>query len=121
MSNVIYKPFKSIEEIKVKGEFIKKGKIIPSRILRCSKRKCQHKVTAGTDLYAFPTLSGWLILGDLERLGTYVIRIVGIKNANLNGSPYVNGDSQWLVTDGRTPAETLASFNKHYLQKNKAQ
>ena len=120
MINVIYKPFKSIEEIKAKGEFIKKGKIIPSRILRFSKRKCQHKITAGSDLYALPTLSGWLILGCLSG-GVHIIRIVSIKNANLNGSPYINGETEFIASNEYMPAEVLASFNESYLLKNKTQ
>lgn len=55
---VIFKPFKSIDEIKEKGEFIKKGKILPSRIIKISKRKSQHKVKANCNLWAFPTKSG---------------------------------------------------------------
>ena len=111
-----YKPFKSIEEIKSKGEFIKKGKIYPSRIIKSSRRKFQHCITSHSNQWAFPTRAGYLIFvenndGEFEA----AIRIKSCLNVNFKGSPYSKFGTRWQSNHGLSEIDFLSIFNRSYL------
>lgn len=136
----IFKQFKSIEEIKAKGEFIKKGKIYPSRIIKCSKRKFQHRAKSGSNQWAFPTKRGYLIFvesNDGQFDSAIKIKTTPRYNAkngwfhsepnkrakspvelSWQGSPYSEGGTLWKGNHKLGKAESLEKFNKLYLEMN---
>lgn len=107
----IYRPFKSIEEIKARGEFIPKGRIFPARILKAEKRKYQRLVTAGSNIYVFPTPSGYVLFveGDFP-CHAYEIA----KSVTFFGSPYFGGKTSFFSGIGEA-AEVLEKFNRGFL------
>ena len=116
---VIYSPFKSISEIKNKSEFIKKGKIYPARIIKCSKRKNQHSLISDSNQYAIPTKKGYLIFvenndGFFEGVG----RVTTNSDLIFYGSPYVKGKTNWEGNHNLSEDEFLKKFNELYLSKN---
>lgn len=115
MSAAKFKPFKSVGDFKSKSEFFKKGSILPSRILKCSKARASHACKAGSNQYAIPTPSGYFVFveskdGDFD----CALRFTSIKNARFKGSPYqTNGDSLWGGNCGhKDENETILMINK---------
>jgi hypothetical protein len=112
--------FKNIEDIKSRGEFIKKGKIFPSRILKCSKRKMQHCVKSGSNQWAFPTKKGYLIFIEINASEfSSTVYINNVCNVNIDGSPYSKGGTHWQINSGLNDVEFTKLFNEIYLNKNK--
>jgi hypothetical protein len=104
--------FNSIEEFKKKSEFIKKGKIIPTRILQCSKRKKQHCLKANADIWAIPTPSGYLVLVD-GYCGFAIIN--NVHDVILTGSPYTkNGHVHFIgYVENDKDKKCLLNLNKY--------
>ena len=117
--NVIYNKFKSIEDIKLRGEYLKKGKIIPSRMVKCSKRKKQHCIKTGSNQWAIPTLTGYLVFVE-NNDGEFfsAVSIDNVSNANFNGSPYHLGGTYWQGNADIDSDEFLKIFNHEYLSRN---
>lgn len=91
---------KSLAEFKERAQFFKRGSIIPTRVLRCSKRKLQHLVKFGRDSWVLPTKTGYVIVCDAQHDAEQApIDMRGYHYAgwvNLDGSPYHKGDSYWI-------------------------
>jgi hypothetical protein len=113
-----HRPFKSIEEIKVKGEFFPKGRIIPKRILSTRPRSKAHLVTFGADSWAFPTPLGYAIFTHIEPdSGDCSVRL-RCNNAEINGSPYTVPGATSFYNDGQVTSEkSLETFNDVYMSK----
>jgi hypothetical protein len=118
--NVIYNEFKSIADIKRRGEFLKAGKIIPSRIMKCSNRKMQYCLKTGSNQWAFPTLSGYLIFVENNDVDfKCCIKILWAINCNFDGSPcIVGGMTDWQGNNGINEDDLIYLFNKKYKEKN---
>lgn len=90
------------EQIKRRAQFFKRGSIIPTRVLRCSKRKLQHLVKFGRDSWVLPTKTGYVIVCDAPHdAGQAPIDMSGYRflgTVNLDGSPYHKGESYWIGT-----------------------
>ena len=111
------KPFESIGEIKSKGEFIKKGKIFPARILKSEIRKDQHHIKSGSNQWAINTATGYLLFAD-NTDGEFecVVRITA-SNGAFQGSPYLdNGSTYWQGNSNLSESELLKLFNDKYLR-----
>ena len=114
-----FKAFKSIEQIKLKAEHIKKGQIIPTRILRSKKRKDQFKVKSGANSYAIPTTKGYLIFVENNDDDFECVIRINTPNGEFIGSPYTpNGDTTWVGNNNISDKELLNDFNKEYLKQN---
>ena len=134
MSKVIFKKFNSIEEIKSNAEFIPKGRIYPARIVKCSKRKFQHCMSARSNQYAIPTKSGYLIFvdnndGHFENVATirradnrlgisYGTKSKLNEGAGYIGSPYNLGGTMWQGDHETSEEDFLNIFNEKYLSMN---
>lgn len=106
--------FNSISEVKAACEFFPKGRIIPQRILHVSKRAYRGRKFFGADSWAIPTPAGYLILCDTAK-GESAIRIRGMKNCALSGSPYVSGGgTRWIGNYELSDAKWLESFEAAY-------
>ena len=108
-----------IDQLKARSQFFKKGHIIPTRVLRCSKRKMQHTVQFGSDVWVLPTKSGYLCLCDMTIEGASAVhlsRVVG--NTNYNGSPYHIGGTHWVGNFELTDEEFEVSVRKTLEEKN---
>ena len=110
-----YNKFKNIEDIKSRGEFFKKGKIIPSRILKCSKRKKQHCVKTNSNHWAIPTVSGYLVFvenndGDFESIAI----ISHVNNCEFKCSPYNLGGTYWQGNNNTSEKDFIKIFNDRY-------
>jgi len=140
--NAIYKPFKSIDEIKAKGEFIKKGKIVPVRIARVIPKRNSHLLFTGSNQWAIPTRSGYLVFvenndGLFDFVLTNPIKVKSCghfygatsnqgynkkttsKNPEIHGSTYHhNGGSKWLGNHELNEKDFLNKFNNNYLKMN---
>jgi hypothetical protein len=117
--NVIYNEFKSIADIKRRGEFLRAGKIIPSRIVKCSNRKMQHCVKTGSNQWAFPTKSGYLIFVENNDVDfKSVIRMLKATHCSFYGSPYSPGGSYWEGNNCLSESDLVVNFNKLYKSKN---
>lgn len=125
----IFKQFKSIEEIKAKGEFIKKGKIVPVRIARTTPRRNRHLLVTGSNQWSIPTRKGHLIFvdnkdGDFNFVIKAPLRKVHLiktkaEKVNVKGSPYtLEGVTHWLGNNKLSESEFLESFNRLYLNMN---
>ena len=116
--SAIYRPFKSIEEIKQRGEFIPKGRIYPARIIRAQKRSNQYHVRSGSNQWAFPTPSGYILFVE-HNDGHFdcVVRITQIQNGNFNCSPYTEGETTWRGNYESYDDDALYLFNKMFLSK----
>lgn len=115
----MFKPLKSLEDLKSKAEHIKKGSILPRRIGKCSKRRLQHLFVAGCNQYALPTPSGYLLFsenndGEFEcalrileqRAGSHV-------NLNFKGSPYSDGGcTNWIGNNQMSDEDALHALNE---------
>ncbi len=113
------KPFKSLEEIKLAGEFIPKGKIIPQRILK-SPRKISSLIVAGSNQWAIPTPNGYVVF--VENHDAEFDSVIRVKRlvpnlTNLNGSPYSSGGTSWQGNLQLDYGEFLKRFNSVYLSK----
>jgi hypothetical protein len=118
--SVIYNEFKSIADIKRRGEFFKAGKIIPSRILKSSNRKMQHCIKTGSNYWAFSTLSGYLIFFENNDVDfTCVIKVANANNCTFHGSPYSRGTTSWQGNHEMNEDDFIKLFNKIYKSKNK--
>ena len=114
----IVKEFYSIKEIKEKGEFIRKGKIYPARIVKCSRRKLQHCIKAGSNQWAFPTPNGYLIFVE-NNDGHFECAVrVTVQSASFTGSPYSSGGTSWQGNHGIDDSEALDLFNELYIKFN---
>ena len=117
--NVIYNDFKSIAHIKRRGEFLRAGKIIPSRIFKCSNRKMQHCIKTDSNQWAFPTATGYLIfVENNDDYYNHPAKISGAKNCIFTGSPYSNGITHWAGNSALNESDFVAKFNKFYKSKN---
>ena len=117
--SVIYNEFKSIADIKRRGEFLKAGKIIPSRIMKCSNRKMQHCLKTGSNHWAFATLSGYLIFVENNDVDfKSCIKISWARNCNFYGSPYSGGMTDWQGNRNLNEDDLIYLFNKKYKEKN---
>jgi len=119
---VTYNKFKNIADIKARGEFIKKGKIIPARILKSSKRKKQHCVKTNSNQWVIPTISGYLVFvenndGDFES----AIIISNITDNVFEGSPYNSGGTHWQGNSGMSDDDFINKFNEIYTLMNAPQ
>tara|TARA_R110002126_G_scaffold210876_6_gene357402 strand:- start:1849 stop:2193 length:345 start_codon:yes stop_codon:yes gene_type:complete len=112
----MFKPFKSITEIKEKGEFHRRGKILPSRILKCSNKKEAHRVVTGSDQWAFPTNKGYILFVENNNNFSFLLKVSSL-NLCLEGSPYSKGGTHWVGNFQLSDEEALNIFNKHYLEK----
>lgn len=111
----MYREFKTLDEFKQKASIIKKGSIIPTRVLRCSKRKKQHKLRASCDLYFLPTLTGNLVVKFDKKVSAFV-SVKGLSNAVLKGSTYVvKGQTHWIDLNFYDGYDFLTIINKQYL------
>jgi len=113
--SVAYNEFKNVEDIKSRGEFLKKGKITPSRILKCSKRKKQHCVKTNSNQWAIPTVSGYLIFVENN---DSVIIISHVNNCEFKGSPYHSGGTYWYGNNDISEKDFIKSFNDRYTSMN---
>lgn len=92
-----YSNFKSIEDIRRRGEFFKRGQIIPQRILKCNKRRHAHRKVFGSDSYAIPVNGGYLVACFHSDDNSSAVKILyGTENCNFRGSPYGIGDTYWV-------------------------
>lgn len=136
------KAFKSIEEIKSRGEFFKAGKIIPVRILKVTPKKHSHTIKFNCDSWAIPTPKGYLIYSENvdnkspirkpkkdwnSRDGWFYNKgkrtaITGAKDTLCSGSPYTkNGTTHWYLNNTeKSQDEVLRDFNNHYADKNQS-
>ena len=113
MTKVIYKPFESIEEIKAKGEFFPKGRIVPRRICSVRPSKNQHKLTFNSDQWAFPTRSGYLVFLEGHDGGLFApLKLCNAINTKINMRYIV---FCWNDQGSRV---ALEEFNKMYICKN---
>lgn len=110
MKILSFKPFQSINEIKSKSEFFKKGQVIPKRILKVCKPKSQHKLTFHNDCYAFSTPNGYIVFVDNTSKRPEFANVRDLKNAALEGSPY-GGRTHWYGILDRDPIEFVCNFN----------
>lgn len=119
--SALYVPFKSIEEIKERGEFIPKGRIYPARIMKSSKRKYQCKFVSGANQWAIPTPTGYMVF--VENNDGEFQSVVFIKNNSINGdidvngSIYHNGHSDYYGNNNSSDVEFLHGFNSLFLSK----
>ncbi|OAK63104.1 hypothetical protein A3K88_02930 [Pseudomonas putida] len=92
------------EKIKSRAQFFKRGSIIPTRVLRCSKRRLQHLVKFGRDSWVLPTKTGYVIVCDAQHCtGQPPIDFRGYRLKGmvyLDGSPYHKGESLWMAPYG---------------------
>jgi hypothetical protein len=118
--SALYVPFKSIEEIKERGEFIPKGRIYPVRMIKAANRKIQSKVVSGSNQWAIPTPSGYILFVENDdgqfssvlHTKTNFKSNWGIKLSVYSGSDcciYFVGNSK--ISDD----EALIDFNKRFL------
>lgn len=78
----------TLESIKNRAQFFKKWHIIPTRILKCSRRKSQHSALFGSDAWALPCKTGYLVVCD----GPSAIKITAAgRHSQFDGSPYHTG------------------------------
>lgn len=110
-------PFSSFDEIKERGEFIKKGQILPSRVLKLP-RKYQSRVVAGCNQWAIPTPNGYVVFcenhdGDFECVLKFKPMING--NHEAIGSPY-SGTTDWI--GNHSGEDCLERINRAYLMKS---
>lgn len=98
-----------LEAIKKRAQFFKRGSIVPTRILRCSKRKQQHTVRFWGDSWALPTKTGYLVIcGTAENPNASAIsvkRLKGMGHAVYNGSPYHSGVTHFIGNSGFSEEE----------------
>ena len=117
--NVTFTAFKSIQEIKDKAEHIRKGQIFPRRIVAALNKKKQHKLTSGSNQYALPTKSGYLLFVD-NNDGGFDSAVHMKELISLNGSPYIpSGGTYWFGDCDLTENQFLIRFNIRYLAMNK--
>ncbi|AVX37804.1 hypothetical protein [Yersinia massiliensis] len=96
----------TVTELKSRGEFFKKGSIIPQRILK-GRRKAKHFVVFGCDSWVIPAPMGYVVMVN-SAYADCAIRLRGprknCKQLILRGSPYSpKGITKWignaLITD----------------------
>ena len=119
---IAYKEFVSIEQIKAKGEFIKKGKIYPVRIIKAPKRRIQCRVRSGSNQWAFPTRSGYLIFVENNDGHFKCVVNINANNGTFTGSPYSKGGTgtRWQGNSTLNEDESLKEFNRIFLSMNNA-
>jgi hypothetical protein len=116
--------FKSIAEIKAKCERIKKGQIIPRRIMKANKRRYQHIIKADCNMYALHTKTCYLVFSENQD-GHYdnVFRVDNSRLPNLDltitCSPYSKEQRTYFQGNhGSTEGEFLERFNKLFIELN---
>jgi hypothetical protein len=116
--------FKSIAEIKAKCEHIRKGQIFPRRIMKANKRKYQHIIKAGCNIYALPTRAGYLAFSENQD-GHYdcVVHVDTSKHKNIEltvtCSPYhENHETVYYGNHELSEPEFLALFNQKLAEMN---
>lgn len=108
------KQFDNIDDVKAACEFFPKGRIIPQRILHVQKRKYRCRKFFGSDSWAMPTPSGYIVLVDCNKSGS-AIHLRSIKNSTIKGSVYTtNGETVWIGNFERTDEKWLEVFASHY-------
>lgn len=111
-----------IEKIKARAQFFQRGHIIPTRILRCSKRRYQHLIRFGSDVWALPMPKGYMLLSDMAvDANTSAIRIErGLPKSIqwvLEGSPYhKDGRTVWVGNHRLTETEFEESIRKAIIE-----
>lgn len=115
--------FTSIEEMKSKGEFFKRGSIVPRRILAASSRRFQSRITFGSDSWAFPTPKGYLVFSNSDMDGEYLaLRITECicrimkKKITIDGSIYTPGGGTDILgsINCNNKVQWLETINKHW-------
>ena len=111
------RPFQSFEEIKERGELIRKGQVLPRRILKLPA-KHQSKVVAGCNQWALPTPNGYVVFcenhdGEFDCVLRFKFTMHG--NASAIGSPY-SGTTDWI--GNYSGDDCLEYINKAYLRKS---
>ncbi|HEC1649068.1 TPA: hypothetical protein R1156_000976 [Yersinia enterocolitica] len=120
----------TISELKSRGEFFKKGSIIPQRIFK-GRRKTKHFVVFGSDSWVIPAPHGHVILVDSRNSdcairirgprkdSDCVVRIEGLRSYSnhkqliLRGSPYFHGGiTKWMGNSCITDDEWAAAIER---------
>lgn len=117
-----YNNFKSIEDIQRRGEFFKRGQIIPQRILKCNKRRHAHKKVFGSDSYAIPVNGSYLIACFHKDSSSSAIKLLyGARNCNFSGSPYGSRDNYWVGNYQLSDGDFLKLLNENLMIMSKEQ
>ena len=116
-----YNNFKSIEDMQRRGEFFRRGQIIPQRILKCSKRRHAHRKVFGSDSYVIAVNGSYLVACFHSDDNSSAIKILsGIKNCNLHSSPYGISRTCWIGNYQTSDSDFLKLLNKTMLEMAKS-
>lgn len=112
-----YKPFKSIDEIKARGEHIKKGQILPRWMYKITPKRFSHCFKSNCNQWAFRMPLGVVSFvenhdGEFESVIIVSKKAVEFSNKNqLN----INGRPTHHIGNDDFTIDALFEFNKKYL------
>jgi len=116
-----YNNFNSIEDIQRRGEFFKRGQIIPQRILKCNKRRHAHRKVFGSNSYAIPVNGGYLVACFHSDDNSSAIRILlGMKSCLVLGSPYGMRGTWWVGNYQLSDDDFIKLLNETLMKMTKA-
>lgn len=112
-----YKPFKSIDEIKNRGEHIKKGQILPKWMYKVTPKRLSHCFTSNCNQWAFRMPLGIVLFTenhDGQFDSVIMISRKAVEYANKN-TLNLEGKPTHHVGNADSNSDALCEFNKKYL------
>jgi hypothetical protein len=106
--------YQTLDEFKAVAEFFPRGRIIPQRIFK-GPRKIKSRVTFGSDSWALPTETGYVVIADCWSQTDAPVKIRNVRNAKFYGSPYTpGGETNWIGSFGGNEIQQLVKLNLHF-------
>lgn len=106
------KSFNSIEQAKSQAMFFKKGHIIPTRIIKVAKRKYQHRILFGSDMWVLTGKNGYVCFSN-QTGKTCAIKVNGCELLTAKAAPYFdNGHNYFQGNLGLTDEKWLLEINR---------
>ncbi len=132
------KAFKSIEDIKSRGEFFPEGKIVPKRVLSVEPKNLAHTVKFNHDSWVIPTPKGYLVYSEYDindndgwfhddehgnKVKQRSVDVGKSNNINCKGSPYTPNGITWFYCNSLASnknEEALNAVNDFYVNAHKS-
>jgi len=104
----------SLEQLKARAQFFKRGAIIPRKVLAVKQRKLQHRLRFGSDSWVLPGKEGYVVFLHSTPVTSAVI--IGSGVLDVQGSRYHETGMTYFIGDsGSSPEEHLERIQERLM------